>query len=175
LLYKSIINKMSDFNKNLKGALNPRPSKEELRDRLKKKLEAKKALRGGKKTMVAQTKKTEESFRVNNSNDIRAVSMALMLDVERIYKSGVTSMPAIDKCLKGRYDFFKKKYFGIYRAVLARELPLNVLDMMIAHKQQIEDNKMTEEQASYAVGDIIAKKLNVDVEALKKSSEEKKQ
>jgi hypothetical protein len=75
--------------------------------------------------------------------------------------------------LGGHYDFFKRKYFGIYRAILARELPINVLDMMIAHKNQIDNNQMTEEQASYAVGDIIAKKLNVDVEALKKSAEQK--
>lgn len=166
---------MSDFNKNLKGALQQRPSKQELRDRLRKRLNAKKALRGGKKTMTQQTKKTEESFRVNNSDDIRTVSMALMLDVEKIYKNGITNMPAIDKCLKGRYDFFKKKYFGIYRAILARELPMNVLDMMIAHKAQIDNNDMTAEQASYAVGDIIAKKLNVDVDALKKSVPEQKE
>jgi hypothetical protein len=148
-------------------------SKQELRDRLRKKLAAKQALRQGKRAMREQAKKTQESFRVNNSDDIRTVSMALMMDVEKIYKNGIVNMPAIDKALGGHYDFFKRKYFGIYRAILARELPINVLDMMIAHKNQIDNNQMTEEQASYAVGDIIAKKLNVDVEALKKSAEQK--
>ena len=162
---------MSDFNANLNGALN-KPTKQQLRDRLRKTLAAKQALRQGKRAMKQQEQKTQESFRLNNNDDIRTVSIALMADVERIYKSGVTNMPAIDKALKGRYDFFKKPYFGIYRAILARELPLNVLDMMIAHKTQIDTKQMTEEQASYAVGDVIAKKLNVDVEALKKSTEQ---
>ena len=160
---------MSDFNKNLQNALNEKESKQALRNRLQKKLQAKKALRGGKKAMKQHSQKIEDNFRLNNNNDIRTVSIALMADVERIHRQGVTNMPAIDRALKGRYDFFKKNYFGIYRAILARELPMNVLDMMIAHKEQIDNNQMTAEEASYAVGDIIAKKLNVDVEALKKA------
>ena len=84
------------------------------RQRKVKEIAAKKALRGGKKAMEQKTKETERTFRLNNNNDIRTVAIALMMDVERIYKCKAgLNIPAVDKELKGRYDFFKKNYFGI--------------------------------------------------------------
>lgn len=155
---------MSDFNNNLKGAFN---KKTELRDRLRKKIQAKQNLRMNKHSKQKQMGDISKNFRLNNNGDIRDISITLMMEVERLYKNGITHIPQIDKALNNRYDFFKKNYFGIYRAILARELPINVLDMMLNYKHKIDSNELTAEQASFKVGDVIAKKLNVDVEALK--------
>lgn len=161
---------MTNFNKNLKNALNKKP-KTEVRDRLRKKIQAKQNLRNTKQQTKIQVSKMRENFKLNDNKDIRDVSIVLMMEVDRLTKQGITSIPALDRAFNGKFDFFKKSYFGIYRAILAKELPIDVLDMMIAHKSKVDNKEITVEKASLQVGDIISKKLNVDVEALTKSVE----
>jgi len=143
------------------------PTKQELKERLRRKLEAKKQLRDGKKAI-----KKERELKVNNNEDIRASALCLMMDVDRLMKRGATNMVQLDRVLGKKYDFLKKKYFGVYRAVLAQELPLPVLDMMLSQKSRIDNNEVTAERASLEVGTAIAEKLNVDVNALTKAAQE---
>ena len=99
---------MSDFNKNLSGALN---KKIELRDRLRKKIQAKQNLRMNKKNTNKKSQDISKNFTLNDSRDIRNVSVTLMMEVEHLYKKGIVHIPQIDKALNNRYDFFKKNYF----------------------------------------------------------------
>lgn len=163
---------MSSFEKNLIGKLATKEEKRKLRKKLKAKIAAKKQARSNKITRKMQNEKVnKETFRLNNNSDIRVVSIALMNEVEQLHRKGIVNPIKKNKILAEKYEFFVKNYFGMYMGILKRELPIEILDMMLGQKAKIDKNEVTAEQASLAVGDVFAKKLNVDVDSLVREAE----
>ena len=163
---------MNDFQKNLTGKLTTKQSRDQLRQKLKARIAAKKHARTNKVARKTQNNKVNlSSFRLNNNNDIRAVALSLMDDVGRLHQKGIINPVKRNGMLAKKYEFFLKNYFGIYMGIIKGELPLNILDMMLSQKSRIDNKEVSAEQASMAMGDIFAKRLNVDVDALVKSAE----
>jgi len=166
---------MNDFQKNLTGKLTTKQSRKQLRQKLKARIAAKKHARTNKHTRKMQNKKVNVStMRLNNNNDIRAVSVALMNDVEKLHRKGVVNPVKKNEILAKKYEFFVKNYFGMYMGIIKGELPIEILDMMLSQKSRIDNKEVTAEQASMSMGKVIAKKLNVDVDSLVKSAQENK-
>ena len=148
-------------------------SKEQLKAKLRAKLEAKQRLRCGKKQM-------ENRIKLNSSNldsdeDLKNCVASLLESVTIIKRNkGDLSIPALDKILSKNYKSLKEKYFPLYRAALCQEINIQILDMMLRHRQMIKNGE-DEKEVSLKVGKIFAEKLNVDLDALQKSALENKQ
>lgn len=142
-------------------------SKEDLKNKLKLKLEAKKKLRSGKKHLK------NETFKVNNNEDIYRCSVSLMETVKVLNNKGIKNHIKIDKIVSKKYDFLKKKYFAIYRAILLKELPIQILQAMLNQKSRIDNKEISEKDASFEMGSMFAKKLNVDIDSIVKNVEKK--
>lgn len=151
------------------------PTKQEMKNKLRAKLQARQAIRGGKKTAQKYLESSRtQNLRVNNNNDIFNCTESLMKDVSFLNLKGVKEMVAIDKIVGTKFIWLKKNYFALYRAALAGEMNLGMLKMMLDQKTKIDNKEIDEKKASLQVGDMLAKKYNVDVDALVKSAQANK-
>jgi len=151
------------------------PTNQELRTKLKAKLAARKAIRGGKQAAKKYLDSTRQhNLRVNNNDDIFNCTEALMRDVSFLNTKGLKEMVPIDKVVGTKFIWLKKNYFALYRSALAGEMDLDMLKMMLTQKTRIDDKLIDAKKASLQVGDMLAKKYNVDIDALVKSAQANK-
>jgi len=145
--------------------------KDQLRKRLQDKIAAKKALRGGLKTLK---KPSNHVFKLNDNESIRRVCVNLMSEIAYLNSRGCVDPQQVNKILAPKYEFFVKHYLGMYLAIIKQQLPIEVLDMMLSQKHKIDTRELSEKEASLQMGAVISKKLNIDVDALVKSAEANK-
>ncbi len=156
-------------------------SKEQLKQRLREKIAAKQAIRGGNKSSKkylekrrANQIKNSPTLECNNNEDIFNCTESLKADVDFLTKKGIKTAPAMNKALGKKYDWLKKNYFAIYKATVSGHMNMDMLKMMLAQKTRIDTNEVDAKEASLQVGDMLAKKYNVDVNALVESAKAKK-
>ena len=157
---------------------NGKLTKQQLKQKMKNKIARKQSNRAGKHVHRANRKKVakqvEQQFNPENSNHIRHAAVCLMKDVGQLVKQGTINPMRINEKLAVKYKFLIDTRFPIYMGILKGELPLAVLDMMLDQKDRIDAKQVSEKTASLEMGQVFAKKLNVDVEALIKSGEANK-
>ena len=152
----------------------PKKEKDELKQKYKNKLEMQKYKRM-KKIQKKKMNDVKYTLTPGNSKDIYTATVMMKKDVKDLQKKGIHNILELDKLLTDKYIFLKEKYIAIYRAVIRNELPLEVLLSMLKQKDRVENKEISEEKASLEMGNMFAKKLNVDVDALVKSGMENKQ
>lgn len=148
-------------------------SKEQLRQRLREKIAARQAIRGGNKTSQkyldnrrAKQIKSTPTLKCNNNEDIFNCTKALKADVDFLTKKGVNNAVAMNNALGEKYDWLKKHYFAIYKATVSGHMNMNMLKMMLAQKTKIDNKEVEAKEASMKVGSMLAEKYNVDVSKL---------
>ncbi len=157
---------------------NNKLTKQELRIKLKNKIARKQSKRTSKHVHKLNDRKVQKqiktSFNPENSQHIRHACLCLMKDVGYLATKGIKNPFKINEKLAMKYKFLIDTRFPIYMAILKGELPLNILDMMISQKDRIDNKQIDEKEASFEMGSVFAKKLNVDVDALVKSGKAEK-
>ena len=150
-----------------------------LRNKLKQKI-AKKQHRRTSKLVRKQkeqkiSKQIKQKFNPENVTHIRHACVCLMRDVGYLAKQKGDITPIeLNEKLAQKYKFLIDTRFAIYIGIIKGELPLHVLDMMLSQIQRINTNQVSEEAASLEMGQVFAKRLNVDIDALVESAEKNK-
>lgn len=130
-------------------------TKQDLSDKLQRKIQEKKNLRTKRSQLM--------------STDILVNVKSLMNDVGKIQRGhkGKVNPVQIAKVLKPKYKWLHDQYFMIYRATCFGEMELEMLTVMLLEKERIDREESTLEDGSQFIGDILAKKYKVNVEAMK--------
>ena len=133
--------------------------KQQLQQRLREKLAAQKMGRSSKLVL----KKQKETC-----TDIYHCTELLMRDTAILSARGVKNPVQRAKMLKKQHSWLSENHFAIFKATVYGEMQLGMLRMMLDEKKSIDSNQSSAKQASLRVGDVLAKKYNVDVEKLEK-------
>ena len=141
-----------------------------LKNKLKQKIAKKQHKRTSKVVRKKQeqkiTKQIKQEFNPENVTHIRHACVCLMQDVGYLAKKGTLTPIQLNEKLAKKYKFLIDTRFAIYMGIIKGELPLQVLDMMLSQVQRINTKQVSEEEASLEMGQVFAKRLDVDIDAL---------
>jgi len=148
------------------------PNKEELKLKLKQKIQAKEAQR------KQQSRSFNNQFKCDDDDEITSVSMELIKAVPFVIKrTGKSSVPQLDDIFKKvqKYNKLRTKYFHLYRGILSGQVnPSNfhLLGMLLNERAKERQNVVESEKANLNVGYKLAAEYNVDVAQLVKTAKE---
>lgn len=136
------------------------PTDKQLKQRLREKLQARRLGRTSKLTLKLQKE---------TSTDIYDCTERLMRDTA-ILATKVKNPVRRAKMLKDQHKWLHDNHFAIFKATIYGEMQLGMLRMMLDEKARIDRKEVSAKDASLKVGDMLAKKYNVDVPALEKQA-----